>query len=117
MQYAMMTTEVVQKMIKCFEGPEDIRQFCDAIYGLGSEFLFIQKLIDYLPEDATPGLQMKCVAMLTLFLRENIECLRELIKVCDVKPVTEEQVKNLSSRVRKKVQEFDEEIGDFDTEL
>ena len=117
MHFAVMTTEVMEKMAKCFESVEDIKEFSDALCHLGQEFVFLDKLISNLPQDSEPAIRMKSIAMLTLFVRENIECIRDLIKVCDLKPVSEEQVKELSKRVRKKIEAFDEELDDFDTEL
>jgi len=109
MKYAMMTTEVMEKMANCFASPEDLLFFCKAFHDLSTEIVFLNKLVDHLPEYSEPAIRLKCIAMITIFFRENVEVMRELIKVCEVKSLSEEQVIKMSEKLRKRLLDLDEE--------
>ncbi len=106
MKYAMLTTEVLDKMCKCFDSVQEIIDFCDTIENISAELIFLKKLRDHLPSDSEPSIRMKAITMLTLFVRDNIEILRNLIQVCEVTHLDEEKVKRMMDNARDKINDL-----------
>jgi hypothetical protein len=118
MKYGMITTEVMDKMCACFSSVQEVMDFCDTIEEVGRELVFLARLRERLPDMANAGMRMKEIAMLVMFFRDNIEILRQLVNVCEIKPVSDEEVEKMSEKTNQKLAELDKEFNlDWDKEF
>ena len=110
MKFGMMSEESLEKMCQCFQSTEEILAFCQTFEEMGAELVFLAKLRDHLPSEADASIRMKAIAMLTIFFRDNIELMRNLIQVCEIKVLSEEQIKKISDRAKEYMKDFDPDL-------
>jgi hypothetical protein len=62
-----------------------------------------------MPVEAEASLRIKSVAMLIIFFRDNIELIRSLLQVCDIKSVSEEEMEEMRRKITQQLEQFEDQ--------
>lgn len=87
----MIDNECLLKLADCFSDTEEMQTFLQQIEATTKELIFLGMLRDRVEEDAGPAVLMQQVAVLTLFCREHIELIQQLIQNLETREMTEEE--------------------------
>lgn len=94
----MVTQEMVNKLESCFSDADEMRQFFHSLEELISELTFSFQMRKRLDDEAAALILVKELCWFTLFCRENLELIHQLIANIDYKELTEEEAKRLKDQ-------------------
>lgn len=93
--YMMITPESLVKMSQCFSNAEEVATFMNHLADLTEELLFQGQLGKRVSEEANINIVMKQICIMSLFVREHMELIHQLISSIDSKSITEEEIKKM----------------------
>ncbi len=91
----MVTPETIDKLIKCFESTEEVTVFLEQMKTLSDELIFNFSLMQRVDDLSSFNVCTKIICLFSLFCRENVEIVRQLISNIEFKELTEEDMKKL----------------------
>lgn len=94
-KYTMVTRETLAKMTDCFSGTEEMQQFISQLDEVAKELNFSTMLRTKVDDDSAVILIMKEIVVFTLFCREHLELIHELIRNIDITEITEQEKKGM----------------------
>lgn len=94
-KFTMVTPETLNKLGKCFSGVEEVTTFITQMDGLANEITFNVEMRKRIQEDQSAIMLLKQVCFFTLFCREHLDLIHQLIKNLECKEMTEEEIKKM----------------------
>lgn len=91
--YMMITPESLIKMCKCFSNTEEAATFMNHLADLTEELFFQGQLAKHVDEEAKITIIMKQICIMSLFVREHMELIHQLISSIDGKNISEDEMK------------------------
>lgn len=82
------------KLSQCFSA-EELETFINDLSNLTEEIAFTSILMKRVDDENAANLLLKQLCIVTIFFRENVELLHEMIKSLEYRPLTEEEIKKL----------------------
>lgn len=93
--YMMISPECLVKLSNCFSSPEEVATFLNHTADLVEELLFQGQLAKRVDEESNVTIVMKQICILTIFFREHMELIHQLIANLEYKPISEEEMKKM----------------------
>lgn len=94
-KYMLVTPEDLMRLGKCFSDEEEIRGFILKLDDLTKELEFNTQIFRRVDQNVGPIILLKQIFIFSLFCREHIELLHELIHKLHAEEITEEQMKKI----------------------
>lgn len=93
--YMMITPQSLINMSKCFSDTEEVALFMSHLHELAQELSFQQEMSKRIKSDenAVSHVIMSQICTISIFFREHIELIHDLISKMEVTPFSEEEVK------------------------
>jgi hypothetical protein len=90
-RYMMITPTTLTKLGQCFSNPEEIQLFIHQMDELASEVSFSVQMRKRVSDEDAALVLLKQVAMFTVFCREYMDLVQQLVANLDCKEITEEE--------------------------
>lgn len=90
--YMMVSKEELWGLLEAFTGQEEAEQFTSDLIGYVNECYFNLLMVPRVDKESADILLLKNLLMLTLFYRDNIEIIQQLIMCLKGERVTQEQL-------------------------
>lgn len=94
MNYRLVKAETIKKMIDTFCNDDEYQTFCISLNQLSQELQYLALRMVRDPEKMSTSL-LKQVFTFSMFCRDNMDLLQELINIVDYNVIDKEMVKNL----------------------
>lgn len=91
----VISNDCLLKLANCFSNNEELKTFIIEMEASLREVTFLSLLRDRVEEDEGPAALMRQVAVFSLFCREHIELIQQLIRNLEGKEMTEDQIKEM----------------------
>lgn len=91
----LVTPEALLQVAQCFSGPEEFETFVGQMAGLLEELSFMGQLESRVDQDAAAIVRLKQICVFTIFCRENMDLLHQLIASTNVREITEEEKRSM----------------------
>lgn len=91
----MVTAETLEKLDKCFSSVEEVTTFITQMDEIVKELSFYLEMRKRMDKDHSVAVLLKQICVFTLFCREHIDLLHQLIKNLECKEITEEEMKKM----------------------
>jgi|SRR5690242_19887379 len=92
-KYNMVTKETLEKLMKCFTDTEEMQKFISHMDATTNELNFCMLLRGKVDDDSAFVTILKQVILFTLFCREHLELIHELVRNIDVKEISDKDFK------------------------
>lgn len=92
----MVTPETLNKLGKCFSDVEEVTTFITQMYDLSNEIGFTVEMRKRIHEDHSAMLLLKQVCIFTLFCREHMDLIHQLIANLECKEISEDEMKQMT---------------------
>jgi hypothetical protein len=90
-KYQLIDSETLGKMFNVFSGKDEFNQFICHIDSLVNELLFLMLLRGKVSEQECINVVMKQVCVISVFSREHIELIHDLVNKIDSKEISEDE--------------------------
>ncbi len=94
-KHMLVTTESMGELGKCFSSPEEIVTFLSQMGHLAKEITFAAEMRNKVSEKDAVYVSLRQVCLFTLFCREHVELVQQLIKTVKIQEITQEELDNL----------------------
>jgi len=91
-KYMMITPETFTKLGGCFAGGEEVQTFVEQMNEVMDELAFNKLLIQRVELDQSTVLLMKQICIFSLFCREHMDLIHQLIANLSLHEMTEEEI-------------------------
>jgi len=93
-KHMLVTTESMGELGKCFSSPEEIVTFLSQMGQLAKEITFAAEMRNKVSEKDAVYVSLRQVCLFTLFCREHVELVQQLINTVKIQEVTDEELKD-----------------------
>lgn len=93
--YYLVNPESLANISKCFSGSEELEIFMDQLLDVTDEIFFQKELVKRVDEDTGVKIILKQICIISIFVREHMELIQQLISKIDSKSVSEEEMKKM----------------------
>ena len=97
-RYMLITTQTLSKIGQCFSDPQEIETFLLQLEELSSEIVFTTAMRQRVSDEDVAALILKETAMFTIFCRNHIELIQELVKNLDCQEISEDEMKQMRDK-------------------
>lgn len=94
-QYMQITNESLTKIMGCFTDDENLRSFIRHLENLNSELSFNFSLMKRVDDENITSVALKQVCLLTIFCREYIDLIHDLISHLQYTKLTQDELNKL----------------------
>ncbi len=94
----MVTPETLNKLGQCFANSDEVQQFIVQMDNLAHEMVFSEQMRNRVSEKDSVLVLLRQVAVFTLFCREHMELVQQLVKNCVTEEISEEELKKLMGK-------------------
>ncbi len=91
-QYMMVTAETLIKLSECFAGSDEIESFMVQLDSVSKEMNFLRQLRQRVDDDEGVEIFLKQTCFFTIFCREHLELIHQLIGKFEARPPTHEEM-------------------------
>lgn len=91
----MISNKCLLNLANCFSDSDELKTFIEHMEATMREVTFLSLLRQRIEEDEGPAAVMKEVAVVSLFCREHMELIQQLIRNLEGKEITEDQLKEI----------------------
>lgn len=95
----VMTIEALNKLGNCFASPEEVKQFDKEMLDTVDELYFYYQMrsrINDTQDSAT--VLLKQIAWMTLFFRDNMELIHQLVAKCEATKISEDEMNHMTGQ-------------------
>lgn len=100
--YRVISDEIVMNMATCFSGSEELRTFVLEIEKFMQEINFMSLLRLRIEDEHIMHTIMREVCLITLFFRNHIEVLQQLMMKLETRDATPEEIKQIKAKEEEK---------------
>lgn len=93
-KYLLVTPEALNKIGQCFSSAEEMQTFLSQMDQLIQEVMFLIQMRTRVKEEYCPVLLLQQSCVFSIFCREHIELIQQLIANLDCKEMTEDEINN-----------------------
>lgn len=94
-KHMLVTSETMGELGRCFSNPEEIVTFLSQMGTLAKEITFAAEMRNRVSERDAVYVSLRQVCLFTLFCREHVELVQQLIKTVKIQEVTQEELDNM----------------------
>jgi hypothetical protein len=93
--YVIITKEDSLKLLDAFSDLNEMDVFFKGLSDLMNEHLFNSMMMSRVDQDTADSIFLKQICMFSMFCRDNIELIHQLVKNLNVRPMTEDEIQQL----------------------
>ena len=94
-KHMLVTAETMGELGKCFASAEEVVTFLSQMGLLAKEITFAAEMRNKVSEKDAVYVSLRQVCLFTLFCREHVELVQQLIKTVKIQEITQEELDNL----------------------
>ncbi len=94
-KYMMVTTETLSNLGTCFANTDEVVEFTSQMREVVNELSFCMQTRDRLEGEASAIMLLKQICIFTLFCREHMDLIHQLVAGVVCKEITEDEMKEL----------------------